>query len=176
MVLMATVGLVLLLAAIAPLNAQEKADMGPQIEVEGVVEAPADQVYEAWTTAEGITSWLAEAANIELTLGGSYEIFFAIEAPEGQRGAEDCKVLSFLPNRMLSMSWNAPPSIPGLRKLGPCTWVVVEFEPESDSQTHLRITHLGLSTGEDWDTYYKYFARAWPNVLKACQDHFAGEK
>jgi uncharacterized protein YndB with AHSA1/START domain len=37
---------------------------------EGVVSAPVSEVWKAWTTSEGLKSWLAPHADIELRIGG----------------------------------------------------------------------------------------------------------
>lgn len=149
--------------------------MKREIVVEETIDASATDIWKAWTTTEGIESWLAGKADIELSIGGKYEIYFDPDAPAGSRGSEDCRVLSYSPREMLSFSWNAPPSIPKLRDAGVKTWVVVNIEPTSDSQTKLTITHLGIKDGPDWDAYLAYFEAAWPNVAKACKEHFASD-
>jgi uncharacterized protein YndB with AHSA1/START domain len=72
------------------------------------VPAPIADVWTAWTTAEGVTSFSAPAANIELRIGGPYEWLFMLDAPPGERGAEGCTVQAFLPPRLLAFTWNAP--------------------------------------------------------------------
>jgi len=98
-----------------------------------------------------------------------------MSAKEGFRGSEGCCILSYIPEEMLSFSWNAPPTIPKLRKLGPCTWVVVRFESLDDKIVRVKLTHMGILEGEDWDKYQEYFTNAWPKVLEALQKSFAGE-
>ena len=39
----------------------------------------------------------------------AYELHFLEDAPEGRRGSESCRVLAFVPERLLSFTWNAPP-------------------------------------------------------------------
>jgi len=146
--------------------------MDRRIDVEATVNASLDDVWRLWTTTEGMKSFLVDEADIKLEPGGFYEVFFDMEAVEGSRGSEGCRILSYLPQEMISFSWNAPPTIPELRKLGPCTWVVVRFEAVSDKQTRVKITHLGILEGADWDRYLEYFTKAWPFVLEACQKHF----
>ena len=48
---------------------------------------------------------------------GKFEIFFDPSAPEGKKGAEDCKVLAFQENKFLSFTWNAPQIIQKLESL-----------------------------------------------------------
>jgi len=146
--------------------------MQRKIVKEITITAPLPEVWAAWTTTEGVTSFFAPQAEIELKPGGRYELFFDTEAPEGSRGAEGCTVLSYRPMEMLSFTWNAPPTIPNLRKLGPCAWVVVQFDELKDSQVRIRITHLGIGEGTDWDAYLDYFENAWPKVLDWCKERF----
>lgn len=134
--------------------------------LEKTVDVPATpaEVWTAWTTEAGVGAFFAPAANIQLRPGGMYEIFFMPDAPAGERGADGCRVLSFLPRRMLSFTWNAPPDVPALRAKGPITWVVVEIGKAGD-HAKCRVTHLGWRKGEDWEAMYAYFDRAWDVVL-----------
>lgn len=137
-----------------------------------VVSAPLEDVWAAWTTTEGVNSFFTPNADVELRVGGKYEMYFDMAAEPGVRGAEGCHVLSFLPMTMLSYEWNAPPSIPNLRNAGVQTWVVMEFEPLEDNRVRIKHTMLGIGEGEDWDKYVAYFDRAWTNVLDACKQRF----
>lgn len=128
-------------------------------------------VWEAWTTTEGTQTFLSPETHIDLRPGGAYEIYFNLSAPHGQRGSEDCKILSYLPYRMLSFEWNAPPQFGELRDVR--TIVVMLFEPLGDNETRILFDHLGWDTGEDWDRLYQYFDRAWDAVLSNCWKRFA---
>ena len=142
---------------------------------ETVIPASLEEVWQAWTTTEGIQSFFTPNANVELKVGGKYELFFDMSAEPGMRGAEDCHVLSYLPMEMLSYEWNAPPSIPILREAGVKTWVVMQFEDLGDNRVRIKHTMLGIGEGEDWDSYIAYFERAWTHVLDACKQRFEKE-
>ena len=143
------------------------------ISLRETVPAPLERVWEAWTTTGGVTSWLVDEADIELEINGKFEIYFAKDAPEGSRGGEGCTILSYSPRRMLSFTWNAPPTIPELRKLGPCTWVVLEFAADDESSTTISFKQFGIKSGLEWDKYLDYFQNAWPNVFAALKKHFS---
>ena len=65
---------------------------------------------------------------------------------------------------MLSFTWNAPPSIPEVRKEK--TWVVLTFQPQEEgNKTQVSLVHLGWQAGEEWQKALKYFDRAWETVL-----------
>lgn len=156
------------------LSAAETSDR--QLQKEVVVSASIDDVWQAWTTREGVTSFGPPEARIELRVGGPYEWYFIPDAPEGSRGGDGCRVLSYIPQRMLSFSWNAPPSLPSLREAGARTHVVLEFEPVDDKQVKVTLTQVGFGVGEDWTKYYDYFDHAWGYVLKNFQRRFSPQK
>jgi uncharacterized protein YndB with AHSA1/START domain len=133
------------------------------IEKSITVSAPLSEVWKAWTTLDGVKTFFAPEANIELWPGGPYEIFFFPQNKPGQRGAEGLRVLSFLPERMLSFEWNAPPEFPNVR--AEKTWVVVEFSPEGKNQTTVQFTHIGWREGAEWDGAFNYFVDAWDIIL-----------
>ena len=96
-------------------------------------------------------------ADIDLEIGGRYEWLF-----DGRVGSNGCQVLSYIPDRMISFSWNAPP---GQATRERRAWVVVETEALGPGHTRLRLTHLGFGQGPDWDETYAYFDAAWDRVL-----------
>lgn len=136
-----------------------------------IVHAPLADVWKTWTTKEGV-AFIAEDAKIELQVGGAYEWYFSKDAPEGQRGGEGCRVLSFVPQQEISCSWNAPPKIPALRTAGTKTQVNISFRSITDQQTMILLSQHGLGEGKDWDEYYVYFQNAWSVVMLSCEEHF----
>jgi len=127
------------------------------------VDAPLAEVWNTWTTSQGAQTFFAPGARIEATPGGPFEIYFSLNAPEGLRGSENCKVHSVVPMKLFAFEWNHPPSIPALRDVH--TLVVIRLEPAGVGQTRVELTHTGWGVGEDWDKAYGYFDRAWDAVL-----------
>jgi uncharacterized protein YndB with AHSA1/START domain len=136
--------------------------MNPRtIKKELVLTASLSDVWHAWTTAEGAKAFFAPEAKIELRIGGPYEVYFNLDEPQGQRGSEDCVILSYLPMEMISFTWNAPPSIPNLRNKGEKTWVVLSLKELDGGRVKISLSHVITQRGEDWDKYYDYFVPAW---------------
>ena len=129
------------------------------------VAAPLADVWNAWTTTDGVTGFFGPAAKIEARVGGPYEVYFAPGQPEGLRGSEGCKIHSLAPMQLLAFEWNAPPTIPAIRNSGVHTLVYVELEEEGPERTRVTVTHTGWGAGEEWDKTYAYFDRAWDAVL-----------
>jgi uncharacterized protein YndB with AHSA1/START domain/predicted enzyme related to lactoylglutathione lyase len=124
-----------------------------------------DSLWSRWTTHEGLKTFFGIDNKIELTPGGSFEIYFMMEKPYGLRGSESCKILSFLPGEFVSFSWNAPPQFPEVRNADYKTWVVVGFKLISETETEVRITHTGWPIDDKWLPVYDYFDKAWDSVL-----------
>ena len=134
------------------------------IEYNNMVEASLGDVWDAWTTDEGVRTFFAPDSRIELRIGGAYELYFDPGAPEGLRGSEGMKIQSYIPERMLAFDWNHPPSIPELRDVK--TWVVVEFREMDEELCEITLTHLGfVDDSALWDQSYAYFQNAWNTVL-----------
>ncbi|MCA9309741.1 MAG: SRPBCC domain-containing protein [Phycisphaerales bacterium] len=139
-------------------------DTPRQFTVTGHIAAPVEAVYRAWTHGDAFRRAFAPerealGANIDLAIGGRYEWLF-----DGVTGSNGCQVLSYIPNRMVSFSWNAPPA---QSTRGRHTWVVVEFEPAEGDATDVTLTHLGFGEGEAWDETFTYFQNAWPFVMES---------
>lgn len=158
-----------LLSAVIP---SANAGDGRMITKEATVPAPRAEVWKAWTTTEGVTTFLAPQAQVDLTVGGAFELYFVPAAPAGSRGSEGCRVLAFVPEEMLAFTWNAPPQFPAVRNGPVKTWVVVRLEDAGPNATRVRLTHLGWQPGADWDQVYSYFNRAWEVVLRRLDQRF----
>jgi len=152
-----------LMAEKAPESRYPKETDRRRIHKEVVVEASLDDVWESWTTTAGVKTFFSPEASVELLLGGPFEIYFDRSAPEGSRGSEDCRILSFLPGRMLSFEWNTPPHFGRMRQVKTC--VVIFFEPVEPGRVKVSFNHVGWGTGDRWNEVYDYFDKAWTNVL-----------
>lgn len=141
------------------MSAQEK-----ELKFEIVIDAPPADVYNAWSTTEGIKTFFAPGGEVELKLFGKYHIYFFPEAPEGKRGAEDEKVISFEENKMISFTWGFPPSLPYLRA-NQKTIVNIRFEGTEDGNTLMKFIQSGWGEGDEWRKGYEYFTEAWGEVV-----------
>jgi len=127
------------------------------------VPAPLPDVWHAWTTKEGAERFFAPLCNIDLRPGGAYEMLFNLEAERGKQGGEGMVVMAFQPPRMLAVTWNAPPHLPGVR--GQMTHVVIRLSETEAGETRVILRHDGWGDGNEWDDAFEYFSRAWAEVV-----------
>lgn len=147
-----------------------KGRVGDAIDKGVEVSASPREVFDAWTTPDGLRAWMGVSANVELRIGGAYEWLFIDDAPSGRRGSEGCQVLAYVPDEMLAFSWNAPPQIPYARTRR--AWVVLSLSPCA-AGTRVRLRHMGFGTAGDWPDVRPYFDRAWEAVLARLAAHYA---
>jgi uncharacterized protein YndB with AHSA1/START domain len=139
---------------------------------EGTVNAPADQVWAAFTTKEGIESWMAAHASVDLRLGGLMKTQYDAKGTVDDPGAIHNTIISFEPMRMLSLKVaKAPDTFPfanAIRNM----WTVVYFEPLPDKTTRVRVVSLGFGNDEESKRMREFFNRGNAFTLQRLQKRF----
>ena len=159
--------LILIVALLASLgaNAEERA-----IVKEVVVKATPEQVWQAWTTVEGIKSFFAPGARIDPKPMGLFEVHMNPYAPDGMKGADDMRYLALQEPKFLSFTWNAPPHLAEARKQR--SVVTVRITPVDATTTKVVLNHSAFGEGGEWDKTYDYFNGAWSRVLANLKKRF----
>lgn len=162
---MRTLLAIVLLVLASPAAAQERA-----LNKEVVVAAPIAEVWKAWTTREGITSFFAPDAEIEARVGGAFHVHFDPFGAPGAKGADDMRYMALQAPTLLSFDWNAPPHLAQARQQR--TFVVVRLKDLDGKSTRVSLHHVGWGEGGEWDQTYAYFDRAWGAVLGNLKKRF----
>lgn len=152
--------LLALLATRSPAAFSERA-----IEVEIILDADVEKVWNTWTTPEGVRSFFARDCHIDLRVDGLYEIFFNPDAEVGKRGAEGTRILVLEPMKRFAFTWNAPESMTHVR--GQRTVVTLHFDQLRDGRTKMLLRHDGWGQGAEWDQAFEYFTAAWRKSVLA---------
>lgn len=132
------------------------------LRAEVLVPAPVAEVWAAWTTNEGITTFFAPQGKIDLRVDGTYDVWFNPGNKPGERGAEGMRILAVEPQRRFAFAWSAPTSMPNVRAQR--TIVDLAFAPEGE-KTRLTFTQAGWGEGAEWDRAYDYFDKAWGAIV-----------
>lgn len=144
-------------------------DLAPVVKEVLIPGSPAE-VFHCWTTSEGFKSFMSVESNIELRVGGKFEIYFSMDPPAGLRGSEGCQVLAYIPDEMLAFSWSAPPKFPKEREQRALVVVTMML---AEGGTKVRLVHTGFGEGGQWPEVRQYFDNAWGMVLGALTQKFA---
>jgi uncharacterized protein YndB with AHSA1/START domain len=119
-----------------------------ELVIEVVVPASRAEVWKAFTTSDGLSTWLTPGATVDLRSGGEWTARF----PGGSTGGGT--IISFVPEKDLVISALAPEKFPTVRATR--TTVKFEFEPRGGSETAVKLTQTGWKDGKEWDEAYEY--------------------
>ena len=159
----------ILLAAAGVLSAQSPVKVVKQAAPEKAllfeVSIPASRaaVWQAFSTSDGLSTWLTPGAVVDLRKGGEWTAHF----PGGKTGGGT--ILSFIPEQEMVLSAMAPEQFPTVRAQR--TTARFEFLANGDA-TLVRLTQTGWKTGEEWDKAYDYLAEGNPQLLAALRQRF----
>jgi uncharacterized protein YndB with AHSA1/START domain len=117
--------------------------------LELTIPAPRAEVWKAFATSEGLSTWLTPNATVDLRVGGEWTAHF----PGGSTGGGT--IVSFVPEKELVLSALAPDKFPTVRAQR--TRARFEFEAVGNA-TLLRLTQTGWKDGAEWDKAYEYLA------------------
>lgn len=140
---------------------------------EAVVPAPVADVWALWSTTEGLSSWVAPVAAIDLRIGGLWEASYNPASKIGDPGNIQNRILSFVPGRMISIQVAQTP--PGFAHVDHVKrlWTVIELEPEGRARTRVRVTMLGYRAGPEFDALHADFDRGNAFTLRTLERRIA---
>jgi uncharacterized protein YndB with AHSA1/START domain len=142
---------------------------------EGLVEASLTEVWNVWSTSEGLRLWMAPHAEIDLRVGGLMRVNYN---PDGQLGDSQTivnTVLSFEPKRMISIRVvKTPDGFPFPNAIAQM-WSVIYFAAAGENRTAFREVSLGFSSDEESQRMRAFFNNGNATTLSQLQRHFAGK-
>ncbi len=133
------------------------------LEYETIVNAPLPDVWDAFTTKKGIESWMVPVAEIDLRIGGTLKTSYDPDGVIGDDHTITHSILSYEPQRMLSMKVIGCPTDFEYSDLIKQTWSVIEFEDLDSTRTRVRMASLGYGEGAEWEQMLAFFEKgnAW---------------
>ena len=134
-----------------------------QLVIEIEVPASIQEVWKAFSTSEGLSTWLFPNATVDLKPGGDWLVHF----PGGSTGGGT--IVSFVPEKEIVIAALAPDKFPQVRAAR--TRAVFEFEPRGKS-TVVRLTQTGWQSGDEWTRAYEYLAAGNAQLLASLHRRF----
>lgn len=142
------------------------------IVAEGVINAPVDAVWRAWTTTIGLKAWLAPHADMDLKIDGLMRSNYDPNGRLGDPGTIENKVLAYEPERMLAIKVaKTPERFPFKTKISDM-WTVLYFQATADGLTTLRIVGLGFGADDESQRMKEFFRQGNAFTLTQLQKHF----
>lgn len=120
--------------------------------IERIVNAPASQVYRAFTNSTALREWFCDVALSDPRPGGRLYLWWNA----GYHSSGEFTALT--KDESLGFTWY------GQNEPAP-TKVQIALEPQ-DGSTRVTVTHSGIGTDEVWDKTIEEFERGWENALE----------
>jgi uncharacterized protein YndB with AHSA1/START domain len=163
-------GLVVLLSVLWMGGAQAQ-DVGPIVS-EAVIEAPPSEVWAVWSTGAGLRTWLAPHAEIDLRIGGLMRTNYNPQGTLGDPSTIENVVLSFEPDRMLSIRVaRTPEGFPFATAIQEM-WTVIYLDPVDSGRTRIRVVGLGFNSAEESQRMRAFFQSGNDATVRQLQDRF----
>ena len=122
------------------------------------IEASAGEVWDAFTTTEGVRSWVTPIAQVDFRMGGIWETSYK---PDGRLGDPDNilnEYLAAVPERLLTMRIRRAPPAFEHRELLPALSTVIEIEPLGAGRVRVRESMTGFDRSDArYDQIYAFF-------------------
>jgi uncharacterized protein YndB with AHSA1/START domain len=136
---------------------------GKVLLIQLTIPAPLTEVWNAFTTSDGLMTWLTPSATVDLRTGGDWICHF----PGGSTGGGT--ILSFIPQQELVISALAPDKFPNVR----AQHTTARFSFTADGNaTLVRLTQTGWQEGEEWNRAYEYLAAGNAQLLAMLHHRF----
>lgn len=137
-----------------------------------VVDAEVEEVWRAFTTAEGLKTWAVPSAWVEFDIGGYWETSYDPGASFGDPDNIRSRILAYQPLRMLSIqAVQAPPAFPHPELLD-SLFSVFTFEDLDGDGVRITAAGVGYAEGEGYDTLYEFFQRGNAWTLNQLEQRF----
>jgi uncharacterized protein YndB with AHSA1/START domain len=123
---------------------------------EGIVNAPVDSVWKAYTVKAGIESWMVAKTDIDLKIGGLWRTSYSKESNLNDDASIHHTILALDPGRMIAFRTIKTPknfAYPAVTN----TWTVVYFEPESVNKTRVTARMMGIEDDEQGQRMRAFF-------------------
>jgi len=120
--------------------AQERREV---FEVE--IDASIDDIWDAFTTTEGIKSWVAPLAEVDFKVGGKWRANYNKDGKLGDASTIENTILCYDPKRMISLKATGFPENFPFKEAAKDTWSIFYFEPVSKTRTKITVVGLGYN-------------------------------
>jgi uncharacterized protein YndB with AHSA1/START domain len=134
-----------------------------QLVIEVEVPAPVSEVWRAFSTSEGLSTWLTPSATVDLRAGGEWTAHF----PGGSTGGGT--IVSFVPEKEIVIAALAPDQFPHVR--AERTRAAFQFQSRGDA-TVVRLTQTGWKSGPEWTRAYEYLVAGNAELMATLHKRF----
>ena len=124
------------------------------------MDASVDEIWDAFTTTEGLQSWVAPLADIEFKVGGKWRANYKEDGVLGDASTIENTILCYDPKRMLSLKATGFPEGFPFKEAAKETWSIFYFTPVSEMKAKITVVGLGYNDTEQSQKMRAFFGTA----------------
>lgn len=147
-----------------PVTVQRQSTPEKALRLEVTVPAAIDAVWHAFTTKDGLQTWLWKDVRVDLRAGGDWIVQYTPTATGGGT------IVSFVPKREVVIRALAPEQFPTVRETR--TTATFQFSSAGPSSTRVVLIQTGWKTGAEWDAAYEYLSKGNAQLLTQLHTRF----
>jgi uncharacterized protein YndB with AHSA1/START domain len=167
-----TIGAAFLIASLLAQTPAARESTDP-IVVEVLVNASAQRIWDAFTTSEGIQSWMVVKGDVDLRIGGLIRTSYRKGADLDGETAIHQSILSIDPGRMLSYrTLRSPKDFPFADTIAK-TWTVIYLDAVDSGRTRVTVKMLRYTSESDSQKMRAFFEIGNKTTLDALAKRFA---
>ncbi len=133
-----------------PVTVQRQSSPEKALVFDVTIPAAVDAVWQAFTTKDGLQTWLWRDCRVDLRAGGDWIVQYTPTATGGGT------IVSFQAGREIVIRAMAPEQFPLVRSTR--TLATFRFEPAGATATTVTLVQTGWQAGAEWDAAYDYLA------------------
>jgi uncharacterized protein YndB with AHSA1/START domain len=149
--------------AAGPVTVTKMAGPEKALRFEVIVLGSLDQVWTAFTTSDGLATWLWRDVRVDARPGGDWLAIFP-----GSTGGGT--IVSIAPKQQLVIAALAPDRFPTVRQER--TRATFEFAAVTAESTSVTLVQTGWKSGDEWDAAYEYLAGGNAELLNQLYQRF----
>ncbi len=140
---------------------------------EVIVPASLEDVWQAYTTKEGLESWAVPQCEINFRSGGVMKIRYELDGRIGDVNTVVNFIVNFVPWKMITLHSPLGKRFPEeVRKESPNMFTIVEFQSIDEDRTLLTAYATGFLKGEVWDSTLQFFQEGNEQAYRMLIDRF----
>jgi uncharacterized protein YndB with AHSA1/START domain len=123
------------------------------------VAAPADKVWAAFSTDDGLRGWAAPVVHVDLMNDGVQEASYSITSHIGERENIRNQIVAYVPGRLIVYhAVHVPKGAPPDFALLAAVRTAIEIEPIDAGHTRVVESQVGFGEGAGFDALYAHFS------------------
>ena len=147
----------LMLFAVRPVH--RPIEEQPAQTTESIVNASADDVWQAFTTTKGQEGWNVAHAEFDLKVGGRWRTHYSKDGVLGDENSIEHTILSYDPKRMISFRTVKYPKAFPFKESFSRVWHVLYLESLEPKRTKITLRGLGYGDDEESKKCREFFER-----------------